>query len=147
MATLKEELIKREQEAGPFRIGLVGAGQMGTGMISQIEKMHGLKIVAVSDVMPTRAKDAYGEASVDLDLVHWEEDDVAKADQLIREGQRVATHSSDFLVKIPRCHCGMHGHPNISAMICNQAIEAGKPIINMNVETCYDWLLPHEESP
>ncbi len=137
MATLKEELIKREQEAGPFRIGLVGAGQMGTGMISQIEKMHGLKIVAVSDVMPTRAKDAYGEASVDLDLVHWEEDDVAKADQLVREGQRIATHSSDFLVKIPALDAIVEctGIPNIGAMICNQAIEAGKPIINMNVET------------
>ena len=40
MATLKEELIEAEESRGPFRVGLVGAGQMGTGMISQIEKMR-----------------------------------------------------------------------------------------------------------
>ena len=137
MPTLKDELIAREKKEGPYRIGLVGAGQMGTGMISQIEKMHGLKIMAVSDIMPTRAKDAYEEADVPGDKVAWVEDDLAKADQLIKEGQRVATHSSQFLVNIPSLDAIVEctGVPNVGAIICAQAIEAGKPIINMNVET------------
>lgn len=137
MSTLKERLIEREKTAGYFRIGLVGAGQMGTGLISQVEKMHGLRIVAVSDVMPTRAFDAYVESSVDPNLVHWEEEDPDRASQLILEGQRIATHSSDFLVKIPALDAIVEctGIPNVGAMVCYQAIEAGKPIINMNVET------------
>lgn len=137
MPTLKDELIAREKQAGPYRIGLVGAGQMGTGMISQIEKMHGLKIMAVSDIMPTRAKDAYQEADVPAEKVEWVEDDLAKADQLIKDGQRVATHSSQFLVSIPSLDAIVEctGIPNVGAIICDQAIEAGKPIINMNVET------------
>lgn len=137
MSTLKERLIEREKSAGPYRIGLVGAGQMGTGLMSQVEKMHGMRVVAVSDVMPTRAYDAYVEASVDPSIVHWEEEQVEKADQLIREGQRIATHSSDFLVKIPALDAIMEctGIPNVGAMVCDQAIEAGKPVINMNVET------------
>ena len=137
MATLKEELIAVEKAKGSFRIGLVGAGQMGTGMISQIEKMHGLKIVAVSDIMPTRAKDAYIESSVDEELVHWVDDDLSKADDLIREGQRVATHSSEFMTQIPSLDAIVEctGIPNIGAEICYQTIKAGKPIINMNVET------------
>jgi predicted homoserine dehydrogenase-like protein len=105
MATLKEELFEREQKEGPYRIGLVGAGQMGTGLISQVEKMYGLKVVAVSDVMPTRSKDAYIEADIDAEKVHWVEDDLDKADRLIEDGQRVATHSSQFLVNIPSCGC------------------------------------------
>lgn len=137
MATLKEELIEAEESRGPFRVGLVGAGQMGTGMISQIEKMHGMKIVAVSDIMPSRAKDAYIEASVPEKLVHEIDDDLSRADELIRDGQRVATHSSNFLAQIPSLDVIVEctGIPNVGAEVCYQAIQAGKPIVNMNVET------------
>ena len=68
MSTIKERLIEHEKKEGIFRIGLVGAGQMGTGLISQIEKMHGLAVVAVADILPTRAMDAYKDASVDTDV-------------------------------------------------------------------------------
>ncbi|MDO9546262.1 MAG: hypothetical protein Q7J07_05880 [Pelolinea sp.] len=137
MATLKERLLEREKKEGPYRIGLVGAGQMGTGLISQMEKMYGLKIMAVADVLDTRAEDAYKEAGVDLSSVHWVEDNTAKADEFIRSGQRVTTHSSEFLVNIPGLDAIVEstGVPNVGAIICSQAIDAGKPMINMNVET------------
>ena len=137
MATLKERLIEREQSTGHFRIGLIGAGQMGTGMISQMEKMYGLKVAAVADVQPTRAFDSFCEAGVNQDAVSWIEDDCQKADALIKEGKRIATHSSEFLVGIPGLDAIVEstGIPNVGAMICLQAINAGKPIINMNVET------------
>lgn len=134
---MKERLIEREKTHGPYRIGLVGAGQMGTGLMSQVEKMHGMKIVAVSDLMPTRAFEAYVEAGVEAKNVHWEDENIQKANQLILEGQRIATHSSEFLVKIQALDAIVEctGIPNVGALVCNQAIEAGKPIINMNVET------------
>jgi predicted homoserine dehydrogenase-like protein len=137
MATLKERLLEREKKDGPFRIGLVGAGQMGTGLISQMEKMYGVRIMAVADVLAERAKDAYGEAGVNLSSIHWVEDDLAKADQLIKSGERVATHSSEFLVNIPGLDAIVEstGVPNVGAIVCSQAIEACKPMINMNVET------------
>ncbi len=134
---MRERLIEREKTHGPYRIGLVGAGQMGTGLMSQVEKMHGMKIVAVSDLMPTRAFEAYVEAGVEAKNVHWEDENIQKANQLILEGQRIATHSSEFLVKIQALDAIVEctGIPNVGALVCNQAIEAGKPIINMNVET------------
>jgi len=137
MATLKERLEEREKTEGPFRIGLVGAGQMGTGMVSQMEKMYGLKVAAVADVQPTRAADSFVEAGVKKDSIHWVEDDQGKAHDLIEENHRVATHSSEFLVNIPGLDAIVEstGIPNVGAMICKQAIDAGKPIINMNVET------------
>lgn len=137
MATLKERLIEREKSEGPFKIGLVGAGQMGTGMISQMEKMYGLKVVAVADVQPNRAAEAFSEAGVRENEVQWIEDDLDKAGALIRDSQRVATHLSEFLVEIPGLDAIVEstGIPNVGAMICQQAIDAGKPIINMNVET------------
>jgi predicted homoserine dehydrogenase-like protein len=137
MATLKERLQEREQTKGSFKIGLVGAGQMGTGMISQMEKMYGLEVAAVADVQPTRAADSFIEAGVEKDIIQWVEDDLVKAHGLINDNQRVATHSSEFLVNIPGLDAIVEstGIPNVGAMICQQAIDAGKPIINMNVET------------
>ena len=65
--SLKEELYQHARTHGPARIGLVGAGQMGTGLISQIEKMIGLRVAAVADIIPGRATKAYLEAGVAFD--------------------------------------------------------------------------------
>ena len=77
MSSLKERLIEREETKGAFKIGLIGSGQMGTGLINQTEIMRGMKIVAVADILPGRAKAAYEEAGVDTSLVEVVEDDIA----------------------------------------------------------------------
>ena len=100
--SLKDKLREREELTGsPIRVGLVGAGQMGTGLISQIEKMVGMRVVATADVVPDRAKNAYKEASVDPAIVVVEENDPIKAGKLIRDGKRIASHSADLIVSIP----------------------------------------------
>ncbi|KAA3647310.1 MAG: flagellar biosynthesis protein FlgA [Chloroflexi bacterium] len=135
MASLRERLEQNELDHGPVRVGLVGAGQMGTGLISQIEKMAGIKVVAVADVLPGRSKDAFIESSVKSEDVH-ETDDVDAATKLVQEGQRVATVSSDFLVEIDALDVIVEatGVPEVGARVCQAAIKAGKHIVNMNVE-------------
>lgn len=137
MSSLKERLIEREETKGAFKIGLIGSGQMGTGLINQTEIMRGMKIVATADVMPGRAEAAYKEAGVDTSLVEFVADDVAKANELIKAGKRVATQSSDFLVQIDELDAIVEctGIPEVGAIICEAAIKAGKNVINMNVET------------
>ncbi|MDX9865547.1 MAG: hypothetical protein RBT34_12155 [Anaerolineaceae bacterium] len=137
MSSLKERLKEREETKGAFRIGLIGSGQMGTGLINQTELMYGMNIVATADVMPGRAEAAYEEAGVDPALVEFVENDVAKANELIKAGKRVATMSSDFLVQIDELDAIVEctGIPEVGAMICEAAIKAGKDVINMNVET------------
>ena len=44
---LTEALLEREKNIGrPVRVGLVGAGQMGTGLAAQIGKIKGMELVA-----------------------------------------------------------------------------------------------------
>ena len=44
---LTEALLEREKDLGrPVRVGLVGAGQMGTGLAAQIGKIQGMDLVA-----------------------------------------------------------------------------------------------------
>lgn len=136
--SLKELLSEHEKKAGaPVRVGLVGAGQMGTGLISQIEKMVGMRVVAVADVLRDRAKAAYLEADVDPALVVQEEDDPEAAGKQVREGKRVASHSSDMIVQIPDLDVVVEctGIPEVGAVVCRDAIQANKHVVNMNVET------------
>ena len=135
MTTLRERLRAYEAEHGPIRVGLVGAGQMGTGLMSQMEKMDGMKVVAVADVLPGRPKAAYVESSVAAELVH-ETDDAGRAAALIADGRRVATSSSDLLARIDNLDVIVEatGIPEIGAAVCLAAIEAGKHTVNMNVE-------------
>lgn len=136
--SFKQMLEKFEKDnKRPIRIGLLGAGQMGTGLISQIEKMQGMKIVAVADVRKDRAYEAYQEASVDKNLIVKNDSNPEKAAQEIENGKRIACHSSDMIVQIPNLDVVVEstGIPEVGARFCHDAILARKSVVNMNVET------------
>lgn len=48
--TLYQELQQRERENNPIRVGVIGAGQMGHGMIAQISTVPGMVVTAISDL-------------------------------------------------------------------------------------------------
>lgn len=135
--SLRERLHARAQQHGPIRVGLVGAGQMGTGLISQMERMEGMRVMATADVVPGRAVAAYAESGVAETSVASMDDNTAKAAELIQEGKRIATTRADWLVQIPALDVIVEctGVPEVGAQICFDSIEAGKNIVNMNVET------------
>ena len=136
--SLRERLQERASKLGrPVRVGLVGAGQMGTGLLSQMEKMAGMRVMACADVLPGRARAAYQEGSVDAALVAPDTDDLESAADAIEAGRRVATTNADWLVSIPNLDVILEctGVPEVGARVCAAAIEAGKNTVNMNVET------------
>ncbi|MGV8025638.1 MAG: NAD(P)H-dependent oxidoreductase [Anaerolineaceae bacterium] len=136
--SFKQMLEKFEKDnKRPIRIGLLGAGQMGTGLISQIEKMNGMKVVAVADVRKDRAYEAYQEASVDKALLVKNDSNPEKAAQDIEKGKRIACHTADMIVEIPNLDVVVEstGIPEVGAKFCHDAIMARKSVVNMNVET------------
>jgi predicted homoserine dehydrogenase-like protein len=135
--SLRERLQDRAKQHGVIRVGLVGAGQMGTGLISQIEKMDGMRVMAVADVVPNRAVEAYKESDVNASDVVALDDNPQRDSELIMAGKRIATTNADYLVSISMLDVIVEctGVPEIGARVCNSAIEAGKSIVNMNVET------------
>ena len=46
---LARDLYERGQSGKPIRIGLIGCGEMGTDILSQVAHMHGIEVVAVAD--------------------------------------------------------------------------------------------------
>lgn len=134
--SLRERLADRARTKGPIRVGLVGAGQMGTGLISQMERMEGMRIVAVADVIPGRATEAYRESGVPDSHVIVLDDDPDKAAEYVAEGLRVATTNAAFLTQIDTLDVILEctGIPEVGAQVCYAAIQSGKHIVNMNVE-------------
>ncbi len=135
--SLRERLRARAEKQGPIRVGLIGAGQMGTGLISQMERMQGMQVVATADVVAGRAVAAYAESNVPAEQVVAMDDDISRAAALIADGKRIATTSTDWVVQIPNLDVIVEctGIPDVGAQVCRNAIEAGKSIVNMNVET------------
>jgi len=135
--SMRERLQERAKKEGIVRVGLVGAGQMGTGLISQVEKMDGMKVVATADVVPNRAVEAYKESDVPEATIVTMDDKPDQASDLILAGKRIATTNADNLSAIAALDVIVEctGIPEIGARVCLSAIEAGKSIVNMNVET------------
>ncbi len=135
--SLRERLRARAEAHGPIRVGLVGTGQMGTGLISQMERMEGMRVMAAADVVPGRAAAAYGESEVDARDVVAGDGDLERASALIMAGKRVVTTDADWLVQIGALDVIVEctGVPEVGAAVCHAAIQAGKHIVNMNVET------------
>lgn len=135
--SLKLALQEREASKGPISIGLIGAGQMGTGLISQTELMAGMTVAAVADIVPGRSEEAFQVSGVDGGMIASVSDSPEQAADLIAAGKRVATISSALLSKIPNIDVVVEatGIPEVGAVVCQDAILNNRHIVNMNVET------------
>jgi predicted homoserine dehydrogenase-like protein len=125
-----------ENQGKAIRVGLVGAGQMGEGLASQMEMMHGMRAYAIADVLPGRASEALRTAKVPpADIV--ETDDEAVASQAVRDGKRIATTRADMLSRIDGLDIVVEatGVPEIGAQVAFDAIINRKHVLQMNVET------------
>ncbi|WP_430591437.1 NAD(P)H-dependent oxidoreductase [Humidisolicoccus flavus] len=126
-------LLERERVTGrPVRVGLVGAGQMGTGFIAQIARQHGVDITAVADVAVERAISAFEKAGI-TDVQQGDNDaDLAAA---IEAGKHIAVSDALTLTRLPLdmvIECS--GVPEVAAKIALASLLAGKHVALMTVE-------------
>ncbi|NOY55291.1 MAG: NAD(P)-dependent oxidoreductase [Actinobacteria bacterium] len=130
-------LLKSRDERGEIvRIGLAGAGQMGEGLVSQMETIYGMRVVVVADVVPGRATEVFLSAGVDgADIIETEDPD--KAADAVRAGKRVATTRTHLAATTEPLDVVVEatGIPDVGARVAYHAILAGKHVMQMNVET------------
>ncbi|MCL4765982.1 MAG: homoserine dehydrogenase [Hyphomicrobiaceae bacterium] len=134
-AHLAEALEERERTGRRVRVGLIGAGQMGTDILVQVAQMRGIEVVAAADVIPERIGAACalaGSGSRPARMVT----DAADACASIRAGRLAATASAEIVCRLPEVEAVIDatGNPNMGARVALLAIEARKHIVMMNVE-------------
>ena len=71
---LSEQLRAYDMQRKHIKVGVVGAGQMGEGLVCQMSLMHGMRGRAVADVAPGRASHALESAGVEKKNIVQTED-------------------------------------------------------------------------
>jgi predicted homoserine dehydrogenase-like protein len=136
-------LKERHRRGEILKVSLVGAGQMGEGLVAQMETMYGMRGFVVADVVPGRAVAVLRSAGVDeADIV--ETDDVEVASNAIEANRRVAsTNPSVAWADGVDVTVEATGIPEVGARVAYEAILARKHVVQMNVETdaTVGWLL------
>jgi predicted homoserine dehydrogenase-like protein len=144
MHNLLGELERREAEKEYLQVGLVGCGQMGSGMVNLTYKMPGLRITAIADIEVERGIRAFTEVGYgEEDIVVTEK--VDEAQRALERGKVVVTPSAYLLPRISMLAALVEatGSPEVGAQVAWQAILNGKNIVMLNVETdvTVGWIL------
>ncbi len=135
VSSLARELRRHAEEKGPIRIGVAGAGQMGTDLAVQLARMEGLRLAAIAELNIANAQAA-------LLLAGHGREDFAEAksaqdiDRLIEMKKIAIASDLQALVGAGRIDVVIDatGNPNTGAVFALAAIKAGKPIVMLNVE-------------
>ena len=132
---LARDLAARGSSGRPIRIGLIGCGEMGTDIVTQVAHMQGIAVGAIAERDPERAlkaaEIAYGEAG------HAREAENGGAlDAAIEAGRIAVTGDAGLVVAsgLVDVVIDATGVPAVGAEIGLHAMEHGKHLVMMNVE-------------
>lgn len=132
---LARDLKERAAAGKPVRIGLIGCGEMGTDIVTQVARMPGLEIGAIAENRP-----GAGLAAVELAGGYANGAGEAETSSAITgaiEAARVAVSPDAMAVAThPMIDVVIDatGKPGVGAEIGLAAMEAGKHLVMMNVE-------------
>lgn len=136
MLNMNQKLLKRQQEGKIIRTGIVGAGQMGRGMVTQMVLMNGIMPAIVSDIVVDNAVHAFQYAGVQADDIKVVET-LEEANRWMEAGKYVATANADLIAKANLVECAIDatGVPDVGAKVATDAMNNGKHVVMLNVET------------
>ena len=134
MYAINEKLYELQTANTPIQVGLVGAGQMGTDILAQVEGMVGIEVPVIVDISWERVQSACQVAQCERDIICT--DDPEEGTRAIRAGKKVATTNYRLATSLPMIQVVIDatGSPEMGAKISLAAINHKKHIVMMNVE-------------
>ena len=136
MLNMDKKLAQREAEGKIIRTGLVGAGQMGRGMVSQMVGMKGIMPAIVADIKLDNVINAFHYAGIgDEDIAKT--NSLEEANKFMEMGKYVATENADLIstANLVECAIDVTGVPEIGVRIATDALNNHKHVVMMDVET------------
>jgi len=134
MILLDTALKERAKQNNPVRVGLVGAGYMGRGLVTQITNYHpGMEVVAISNRSVDKARDAYTQAGRD-DI--QEVASVSALESCIEKRTPAVTDNASLLCEASGIEVIIEatGELEFGANVCLNAFAAKKHVVLMNAE-------------
>lgn len=118
--TIYQQLLEREKQGNPIKVGVIGAGQMGFGMIAQIATIPGMAVTGVSDIrleFAEKAAEAYKASATIQNKV------------LTVTNFKEVIYSENVEVVVDAT-----GVPEVGAQIAMETLLAKKQLVLLNVE-------------
>ncbi|AFA49678.1 NAD(P)H-dependent oxidoreductase [Acetobacterium woodii] len=135
MLGLNYKLLQLEENGKHIMTSIVGAGQMGRGMVGQIMSMKGMHPAVVVDINVENAINAYKHAGLkEGDFVVA--NTISEANDLLAKGKYIVTDNPEIATKTDLIDCAVDatGVPEVGAKVAIDSINAGKHIVMLNVE-------------
>ena len=136
MLNMDQKLLKREAEGKIIRTGIVGAGQMGRGMVTQMALMKGIMPAIVADINIDNVINAFNYAGIKQEDIAVAKT-LAEANKYMEMGKYVATENSDLIAQADLVECAIDvtGVPEVGVKIATDALNNHKHVVMMDVET------------
>lgn len=131
------ERLQAMEEAGKaIRVGLVGCGQMGSGMVHVTHQMPGMETMAISDINPSLPLAVLKELGIpDSEICVVNK--LGDAEDALRDGKRLVTDDALLLTQLEGLDAVVEatGLTEIGSKVAWNCILNGKHVIMLNVET------------
>jgi len=131
-----DRLRKLAAENNPIRVGLVGCGQMGSGMMHVTHQMAGMETVAIADINPNLPLATLHELGVP-DSHICVTNRPGEAEDALRAGRYVVTEDAVLLAQLDSLDAVVEatGLTEVGAQVAWSCIMHSKHVIMLNVET------------
>ncbi|TMC32726.1 MAG: NAD(P)-dependent oxidoreductase [Chloroflexi bacterium] len=117
--------------AEPIRVGVVGIGRMGRGVVDQVATMPGMRVMAAADVDIGRAEACLRQNGAEPVVT----DRLGPAQDALRRGRPVATADAGLLTQLELdALVEATGLPEVGARVAADAIENHLHVVMLNVE-------------
>jgi predicted homoserine dehydrogenase-like protein len=132
---LQQELRRLEAEGKPIRLGVSGAGWMGSGFVAQVAHVPGMEVNVLADADTGAAWQALVASGVDRDGIVDASAPGAAMDAL-RAGKRVVTRDYTLAARLDIVDvvCDVTPSPAIGAETAYACLQHGKDVVMVNIE-------------
>ncbi len=133
---LYKHLKERSLSNNPIKIGVVGSGQMGSGLVHSCFLIEGMEVRVISDIIANKAIKTFQDAGVQRDQIKIS-NKINEIEDLIRNKKFVVTEDATLLPQLTGIDIIVEatGITDIGARIAWDSIMNKKPIVMLNVET------------
>lgn len=132
---LRQELLRRASQDQPITIGVSGAGWMGSGFVTQVTHVPGMKVNLLADQDTSLARNTFIQIGVSPDDI-IEANAVGQAEDALKSGKYVITGSYALAAQLPSVDivADVTPSPAIGAETAYACIKYGKDIVLINIE-------------
>ena len=131
-----ERLRERAATGSPIRVGLVGCGQMGSGLVHVINQIVGMETAAIADLNVNRPLETLKSLDVPESRVCIT-NDRGEAEDALQEAQIVVTEDAVLLSELSSLEAVVEatGITEIGSRVAWNCVMRGRHVIMLNVET------------